>query len=99
RDALNGKFLVAGAEKRLAGPFAALIVVLRVEIIIARDQRAAHQRLAGPGRKIPPAFRGPVIAVLVAERDPDPAISAIADAEIGKRGARREKQHGKRKRS
>ena len=48
-DAADGEFSLARAHESLAGPFAALVVVHRVDVIEARDQRPADQRLAGIG--------------------------------------------------
>ena len=57
--AADGEFLVARAHEGLAGPFAAAVVVDRVDVIEARDQRALEQGLAGARRQVPPAFGGP----------------------------------------
>ena len=84
-DAADGEFALARAHEGLARPFAALVVVDRVDVIEARDQRPADQRLAGIGADGPPAFGGPASLVLVADRDPDPARGAVAQAEIGER--------------
>ena len=81
---LDGEFLVARAHEGLSRPFAATIVIERVDVIVARDQRAAQQRLATPRRHVPPAFGGPALGVLVAERDADPAGSIVAEPEIGR---------------
>ena len=45
--AADGEFLFARAHEGLAGPFAAAVVVDRVDVIVARNQRAAQQRFAG----------------------------------------------------
>src|SRR6202011_1442236 len=46
--ALDGEFLVARAHKGLSCPFAAAVVIERVDIIEPCDKRAAQQRLAAP---------------------------------------------------
>ena len=45
--AADGEFLVARAHEGVAGPFAAAVVIDRVDVIEARDQRALQQGLAG----------------------------------------------------
>ena len=88
-DALDGEFLVARAHEGLAGPFAAAVVVDRVDIIEARDQRALEQRLAGARRQVPPAFGDQPVGVLVADRDADAAAGVVAEPEVGQRRRRR----------
>src|SRR5688500_635201 len=58
-DALDGEFLIARAHESLARPFAAAIVVNRMNIVIPRDQLALHERLTAARRQIPPALGGP----------------------------------------
>ena len=89
-DAANRELLVAGAHKGLPHPFAAAIVVDGIDIIITRDEIALEHGLAGPGRQIPPAFRGPAVGVLVADGDSDPACGVVAEPEIGRRRRTRE---------
>ena len=81
--AADGEFLLARAHEGVAGPFAAAVVIDRVDVIIARHQRAAQQRFAGARRHVPPAFGDPALGVLVAERDADPAAGVVAQPEIG----------------
>ena len=57
--AADGEFLVARAHEGLARPFAAAIVVDRIDVIEAGDQRSLQQRLAAARRQIPPALGGP----------------------------------------
>src|SRR5215470_15423030 len=64
--ATDGEFFVAGAHERLARPFAATVIIDRIDIIKARRQIAAKQRLAVTCRKVPPAFGRPTLAVFVA---------------------------------
>ena len=92
----NGEFLVARAHVGLARPFAAAVVVDRVDVIEARDQRAAQQRFAGSRRQVPPAFGGPALGVLVADRDADPAAGVVAQPEIG-HGRRADSQQQQRR--
>src|SRR3954452_20989484 len=87
-DTADGELLVARAHESLSRPFAAAVIVDRVDIVIARDQRAAQQRLAGAGRQVPPALGGPALVFLVAERNPDPAAGIVAEPEIGGSRAR-----------
>ena len=81
--AADGEFLLARAHEGLAGPFAAAVVVDRVDVIVTRDQCAAQQRFARARRNVPPAFGGPALVVLVADRDADPAAGVVAQPEIG----------------
>ena len=83
--AADGEFLLARAHERAAGPFAAAVVVDRVDVVVARDQRPAQNRLAGARGQVPPAFGGPLLGVLVADRDADPAAGVVAEPEIGGR--------------
>ena len=81
--AADGELLVARAHEGLARPFAAAIVVERVDVIEAGDQRAAQHGFAAAGGQVPPALGGPAFVLLVADRDPDPAAGVVAEAEIG----------------
>src|SRR5262252_1716082 len=82
------EFLVARAHERLARPFAATVIIDRIDIIEARSKVAAKQRLAVTCRKVPPAFGRPTLAVLVAQRDADATFREVADTEISSRGRR-----------
>src|ERR1700730_8503167 len=84
-DAANGELLVARAHERLARPFAAAVVVDRVDVIEPGDQRAFEQGVAAARRQVPPALGGPALGVLVAKRNPDPASGVVAQAEVGRR--------------
>ena len=97
--ALDGEFLVARAHEGLARPFAAAVVVDRVDVIEARDQRSLEHGLAGARRQIPPAFGDPAaVGVLVADRDADPAAGVVAQMEIGPRlPATRQRQRERRR--
>ena len=88
--AADGELLVARAHESLSRPFAAAVIVDRVDVVVARDQRAAQQRLAAPRRQVPPALGGPALVLLVAERNPDPAAGIVAEPEIGGGRARPE---------
>src|SRR5208282_2126075 len=92
-DAADREFPVAGAHKGLPHPFAAMIVVDGVDIIITRDEIALEHGFAAARRQIPPAFRGPAVGVLVADGDADPAPGIIAKAEIGRGRAGRCGKH------
>ena len=83
--ALDGEFLVARTHEGLSRPFAAAVVVERVDVIEPCDQRAAQQGLAAARGHVPPALGGPALGVLVAERDADPARRVVAEPEIGRR--------------
>ena len=80
--ALDGEFLVARAHEGLSRPFAAAVVVERVDIIEACDQRAAQQGLAAARGHVPPALGGPALGILVAERDADAAGGVVAETEV-----------------
>src|ERR1700748_3110454 len=71
--AAHGEFLVARTHECLTRPFATAVIVNRVDVIESGDQRSTQQRLARPGCKVPPAFSGPPILVLVADGNADPA--------------------------
>src|SRR5439155_8310469 len=64
---LDGESLVARAHERLTRPFAAAIVIERVNVIEPRDKIAAQQRLATARRDVPPALGGPAVGILVAK--------------------------------
>ena len=81
--ALDGEFLVARAHEGLSRPFAATVVIERVDIIEPCDQRAAQQRLAAPRGNIPPALGGPALGVLVAQRNAYPARGVVAETKVG----------------
>src|SRR5206468_11113070 len=66
--AADGEFLVARTHEGLPGPFTAAVIVDRVDVVVAGDQRAPEQRLAGTGRDVPPSLGGPPFGVLVAQR-------------------------------
>ena len=92
-DAADGELLVARAHEGLARPFAAAVVVDRVDVIEARDQGALEQRLAAARRQVPPAFGGPAaVGVLVADRDADAAAGVVAQTEVGQRRRRRQRE-------
>ena len=87
--ALDGELLVAGAHVGLARPFAAAVVVDRIDVIEARDQGPLEHRLAGARRQIPPAFGDPAaVGVLVADGDADAAAGVVAQMEVGQRRCR-----------
>ncbi len=85
RDAFDGELFFARAHEGLACPFAALIVIKRIDIIKACDKRSAHQRLASVRCHVPPALGGPDVVVLVADGDADAALRAVAETKIGMR--------------
>ncbi|CEJ14239.1 hypothetical protein BN1110_04567 [bacterium YEK0313] len=93
-DAANGELLVARAHEGTPRPFAALIVVDCVEIIEARHQRTAQNGLATARGDVPPALRGPALAVLVADGDADPAAGRVAQLQIGRRRPGRRQPQG-----
>ena len=64
-------------------PFAAAVVIDGIDVIVTCDQRAAEQRFAGTRRDVPPAFGGPALGVLVAERYANAAASVVAQPEVG----------------
>src|SRR5579862_5470219 len=85
-DAADREFLVAGAHIGLPHPFAAAIVIDRVEIIVSRHKIALEHRFARPCRQVPPAFRRPALPILVADGDADAARRIVAQPEIGRGG-------------
>src|SRR5262249_56579055 len=65
-DAADQEFLVARAHEGLARPFAAAVVVDRVDVVVARRQRAAQDDLAAAAaRQGPPPLGGPAVPALV----------------------------------
>ena len=94
--ALDGEFLVARTHEGLSRPFAAAVIVERVDVIEARDQRSAQQRLATARGHVPPALGGPALGVLVAERDADPARGVVAEPEVGRRRTAPQAHHRQR---
>ena len=94
--ALDGEFLVTRTHEGLSRPFAAAVIVEGVDVIEARDKRSAQQRFATAGGYVPPAFGGPALGVLVAERNADPARRVVAEPKVGRR--RTVPQPGERKR-
>src|SRR5215472_14649428 len=79
----DGELLFPRAHEGLAGPFAAAIVVDRIDVVEAGDERAAQHGLAAAGGDVPPALGGPAFVLLVTDRDPDPVAGIVAEAEIG----------------
>src|SRR5712671_312781 len=84
--AADRKLLISGAHEGLARPFATAIVVDRVDVIETRHERAAQQGFAIARRKVPPAFGGPGVVFLVAERNADAARGVVAKAKVRSRG-------------
>src|ERR1700752_2752721 len=85
-DALDGEFLVACAHEGLARPFAATVVVDRIDIIETRDELTFHQGFAFSCWQVPPALGGPAFGLLVTNRDADPAPGVVAEPEVSGRG-------------
>src|SRR5215470_28663 len=81
--AADGEFLFPRAHEGLTRPFAAAVVVDRVDVIEAGDERAPQYGLATAGGNVPPTFRGPAVVLLVADGDPDPIAGVVAEAEVG----------------
>src|SRR5215831_11626335 len=79
----DGELLFPRAHEGLAGPFATAIVVDRIDVVEAGDERAAQDGLAAAGGDVPPALGGPAFVLLVTDRDPDPVAGIVAEAEIG----------------
>ena len=73
---------VARAHEGASAPFAAAVVVDRVDVVEARRQRPFSKGLAGAGVEVPPALRDPALRVAVAEGDADPARGHVAQAQI-----------------
>src|SRR5262245_55441490 len=80
--AADGELLLPRAHEGLTGPFAAAIVVDRVDVIEAGDERAPQHGLAAAGGDVPPALGSPAFVFLVADGDPDPIAGVVAKAEI-----------------
>src|SRR5215217_9241245 len=89
-DAADREFTVARAHERAPAPFAAAIVVDRVDIEIPRRQLALEQGFAAARVEVPPAFRDPALRVAVADRDADAARRHIAQPQVRVRGGGRE---------
>src|SRR5829696_8128852 len=82
-DAADRELALPGAHEGAAGPFAAAVVVDRIDIVEPRREEALEQRLAAPRRDVPPALRHPALLVAVSDRDADPARRQVAHAQIG----------------
>src|SRR5262249_53588408 len=89
--ASDGELLFPRAHEGLTRPFATAVIIDGVDVVIARDQRAAQHGLAAARGDVPPALGGPTVVLLVADRDPDPVAGVVAEAEIGKRRRARER--------
>src|SRR4051812_18158495 len=93
REAIFGaadrEFLVARAHESLSGPLAPAVVVYRIDVIESCHQGTAQQGFATARRQVPPAFGGPAVVLLVAERDADAARGVVAEAEVRGGGLRR----------
>src|SRR2546426_11797393 len=63
--AADGELLVARAHEGLARPFAAAVVVDRVDVIEARHQRTAQHGFTTAGAQVPPALGAPPFILLV----------------------------------
>src|SRR5260370_41113993 len=79
----DGELLFPRAHECLAGPFSAAVIVDRIDVIEARNERAPQHGLAAAGGNVPPAFGGPALVLLVADRDADPVAGIVAEAGIG----------------
>src|ERR1700756_2520548 len=79
----DGELLFPRAHECLAGPFSAAVIVDRIDVIEARNERAPQHSLAAAGGDVPPAFGGPAFVFLVADRDAEPVAGIVAEAEIG----------------
>src|SRR5262249_52019584 len=84
--AADGEFFFPRAHESLARPFAAAVVVDRIDVIEARDERTPQHGLAAASGDVPPALGGPAVILLVADRDPDPVAGVVAETEVGHRG-------------
>ena len=69
----NSKFFISGAHVGLSGPLAATVVVDCIDIVETGGKFPPEQDFASVRGDVPPALRCPAIAVLVADRNPDPA--------------------------
>ena len=83
--AADGEFLVARAHEGLARPFAAAVVVDRVDVIEARHQRAAQHGFAAAGGQVPPALGAPAVIRPCSRPRRRRAAGVVAKAEIGQR--------------
>src|SRR5262249_35027472 len=84
-DAADGELLVARAHEGRSHPFAAAVIVDGVDIVEAGDEVTLEHGLTTAGRQVPPAFGGPTVGVLIADRNADPASGVVAKREIGRR--------------
>ena len=76
--AANSEFLFPRAHIGFTRPFAAAVIVDRIDIIITRDEGPSQQRFTRTGRDVPPALGGPSFVVFVPDGDADPAARIIA---------------------
>src|SRR3954451_15756786 len=80
--AADRELLFPRAHEGLTGPFAATIVVDRVDVVEPGDEGTAQHGLATAGRDVPPALGGPALVLLVADRDTDPIAGVVAKPEL-----------------
>src|SRR2546428_494367 len=80
----DGELLFPRAHECLAGPFSAAVIVDRIDVIEARNERAPQHGLAAAGGSVPPAFGGPAFVLLVPDRDAEPVAGIVAEAEFGR---------------
>src|SRR3981081_1484585 len=80
--AADGELLFPRTHEGLAGPFAAAIVVDRVNVIEPGDEGSPQHGLAAAGGDVPPALGGPALVLLVTDRDADPVAGVVAKPEI-----------------
>src|SRR5579871_4056246 len=78
----DGEFLVARAHEGLARPFAAAVVVNRVDVVGTRREISTQQRFAIARPYVPPSLGRPAFAVLVANCNADSALGQVAHSKI-----------------
>ena len=61
-DAADREQLASRTHERLAAPFAAVLAVDRVEVVIARGKSAGEQRSAFRSADVPPALNKSAVA-------------------------------------
>ena len=73
---------LAGAHEGAAAPFAAPVVIDRVDVVEPGAELPLQQGLAAARIQVPPALRHPALRIAIAERDADAARRHVAQAQV-----------------
>src|SRR6185437_551181 len=88
-DAADSELLVARAHEGRSHPFTAAVIVDGVDIVETRDKITLEHGLTTARGQVPPAFGGPAVGILVADRHADAARGVVAKPEIRRRRSTR----------